>query len=256
MIHLIRFLTLIPLASVGVAQETSPYDSVSPSIRQYADKTIRGQLRARNLTILSAGISGNINEFNIAEGQYVDKGQQIAIIDCRMEEANREIAKAKLEAAHAKHQVYQRLEKLENISGLELTLSKADVAIASAELQRIQVILSECVIRAPFSGAVIVTHAQAYQYVNIGDPLLEILDPNSLEVEMVLPSEWLTWLVKGTEFTIRFDENNKLVNAYVDRVVESIDPVSQTVRVIGVIDDSKQGLLSGMSGEIIFSEKH
>lgn len=222
---------------------------LSPKI----ENIIRGQLRARQFTTLAANLSGKLVSFPVTIGQRLSKGQTIGIFDCQTEKAEKEVVVAKLGAAQSKVQVNTQLAQYKNISDLEVTLSKADVAVLKAELNRIDAILSKCMVTSPFAAVVSEKMAQAYQYIKEGDPLLELVNTSSLEVEMVIPSKWLKKLPIGTQFSVKLDEFDTPVRAKIDRNVGTIDPVSQTIRVIGGLLDSPTTLLPGMSGEIIFS---
>lgn len=217
-----------------------------------SENVLRGQLRARQFTTIAAGMAGKLTGFPVTHGQSVSKGQAIAVFDCRMHQAEKAVAIAKLKGAQSKLEVNTQLAKYKNISMLDVTLAKAEVAIQKAELNRAQAVLAHCSIAAPFSAVVSEKIAQAHQYVKEGDPLLELIDTSSLEVEMVIPSRWLKKMPKGTEFSIQLDEFSQPVKAKIDRNVGAIDPVSQTIRVIGKLVDAPKGLLPGMSGEIKF----
>lgn len=217
-----------------------------------AENVIRGQLRARQFTKLAANLSGKLISFPVTVGQRLSKGQAIAVFDCQIEKAEKEVAQAKLGAAQSKLQVNTQLEKYKNVSELELSLSKADVAVQKAELTRIEAVLSKCTVTSPFSAVVSEKVAQAFQYVKEGEPLLELVDTSHLEVEMVIPSKWLKKLSNGTQFSLKLDEFETPVKAKIDRNVGTIDPVSQTIRVIGILITPPATLLPGMSGEVIF----
>ena len=218
------------------------------------ENVLRGQLRARQFTTIAAGIAGKLIRFPVTHGERINKGQTIAAFDCRMEEAEKAVAVAKLNGAQNKLEVNTQLAKYKNISVLEVNLTKAEVAIQKAELNRATAVLANCVISAPFSAIVSEKMAQAHQYVKEGDPLLEIIDTSSLEIEMVIPSRWLKKMPKGTEFSIQLDEIDEPVKAKIDRNIGAIDPVSQTIRVIGVLINPPKELLPGMSGEIHFTK--
>jgi len=79
-----------------------------------------------------------------------------------------------------------------------------------------------------------------------------LVDTSNLEVEMVIPSRWLKRLSAGTVFAINLDESAQPVKARIDRNIGTIDPVSQTIRVIGTLISPPLSLLPGMSGEISF----
>ena len=107
--------------------------------------------------------------------------------------------------------------------------------------------------KAPFSGTVVEKTAQAYQFASVGDPLMRIVNADSLEVEAVLPSTALAWIKTGLPFTLQLDETGEQVTAVIDRLVSEVDPVSQTLRIFGKIQDNNLHLLPGMSGRLQFN---
>jgi membrane fusion protein, multidrug efflux system len=216
---------------------------------------IRGQLRARQFAVISAGLSAKLIRFSLSHGDKIKKGQQIAQFDCRIKQAEQAVINAKLNAASTKFEINQKLSSLNNISQLEVSQSEADVFIMTAELKKIEATLSECQIKAPFAGMITQKHVQPYQYVRVGEPLLELVDTRNLEVEMVIPSQWLSWLGRGATFNLTLDEINSTLDGNIDRIVGIVDPVSQTLRIIGVLKKPVKNLLPGMSGEVTFTER-
>jgi hypothetical protein len=61
-------------------------------------------------------------------------------------------------------------------------------------------------------------------------------------------------LANGTVFSLKLDEIDAPVKAKIDRNVGTIDPVSQTIRVIATLLSPPAALLPGMSGEVVFSD--
>ncbi len=216
-------------------------------------QSIRGQLRARQFTTLAANLSGKLISFPVAQGQRIGQGQTIAVFDCQTEKAEKAVIEAKLSAAQSKLEVNNQLAQYKNISGIDVILSKSEVAVQQAELQKISALLSKCTVKSPFSAIVSQKKAQAFQYVKEGEPLLELIDTSHLEVEMVIPSRWLKQMPVGTVFSIQLDESAQAVQARIDRNVGTIDPVSQTIRVIGTLISPPSHLLPGMSGEVQFA---
>ena len=90
--------------------------------------------------------------------------------------------------------------------------------------------------------------AAVHQYVNPGNPILDIVDSDSLELRMLVPSKWLATLKPGSRFTVAVDELGASFPARIERLGAQIDPVSQTILAIGVIDGKAANLLPGMSG--------
>jgi HlyD family secretion protein len=89
---------------------------------------------------------------------------------------------------------------------------------------------------------------QEFQYATPGQPLLEVFDDRSLEVELIAPSRWLAWLKPGYVFAIHVEETDKTYKAAITRVGGRVDPVSQTIKVFGEIQGEAGDLMAGMSG--------
>lgn len=215
--------------------------------------TVRAQLRPKTHTVLAARMNGLLKSFDVRPGALLSSGALIAQFDCQEQEAERAIIEARLRAANSKHKINLKLARMDNLSKLDLNLSAAELAIARAETQRSAAVLGKCTVFAPFDGMVMEKFIQPYQYVAEGEPLLRLVDTENLEVEMVVPSGWLKHMKVGVEFTLDLDDFNQQVQARIDRVIGEIDPVSQTVHIVGAIIKSPQGILPGMSGLIQLS---
>ena len=68
-----------------------------------------------------------------------------------------------------------------------------------------------------------------------------------------MPSKWLSWLTIGLPFDVHVIETDDKHAAKIDRIGAKIDPVSQSLKVIGSIDNSEKNLKPGMSGHAQFS---
>lgn len=88
------------------------------------------------------------------------------------------------------------------------------------------------------------------QFVQPGQPLLEILDDSVLELEFIVPSKWMAWVKPGYAFQVRIDETGRSYPAKVQRVGARVDPVSQSIKLSATIDGRFPELVSGMSGQV------
>jgi membrane fusion protein, multidrug efflux system len=73
----------------------------------------------------------------------------------------------------------------------------------------------------------------------------------ALEVELIAPSRWLSWLSwlkPGYAFQIAVGETEKTYSAKITRLGGRVDPVSQSIKVIGEITGNAPELMAGMSG--------
>ncbi|MBI5162671.1 MAG: efflux RND transporter periplasmic adaptor subunit [Magnetospirillum sp.] len=249
-----RSVSILLLLSLLLA--VPAYAQPAPSgLSSAQPQTIRAQLRAKRQAVLSAGLGGEVTHLALREGDRVSEGTVLAGLDCNGHHAGRRVAEAKLGAAKAKLAAQERLGKLGQASGVEIEVAKAEAAMATAEAAVIDATLRKCEIRAPFAGVVVALPVRKNQYVREGEPLVELVDTEGLEIEMVLPSAWLAWLKSDSAFTLQVDELGKPFPAKVERIAGRVDPISQTVRVLGRLDGKPGGLLPGMSGTVRFEQR-
>lgn len=136
---------------------------------------------------------------------------------------------------------------------LELDVAVAEVQKAKADVAASEAVTSRCTIAAPFAGVTVEQKAREFQYTTPGQPLLDILDDHGLEVELIAPSRWLSWLKPGQAFQVHIDETDKVYPARITRLGGRVDPVSQSIKVIGEITTEAPELMAGMSGRASIS---
>lgn len=214
---------------------------------------IRAQLSPRRFTTLAAEIGAKVNRLPVAEGEAFKQGQALLIFDCSIQTAQLNKAKAALSAADRTYSANRRLSELGSVGKVELDVSEAEVAKNRAEVAAMSAVLGKCNVGAPFSGRVAEQKVREQQYVQPGQPLLEIIDDSVLELEFIAPSRWLAWLKAGTGFQVRIDETARTYPAKVLRIGAKVDPVSQSVKIVATIDGRFPELIAGMSGKVLLS---
>lgn len=212
---------------------------------------LRAQLTPRDYTTLAAEIGAKIERIPLREGEWFTKGQVLVAFDCSVQQAQLNEAKASLSAAEKTAAVNKRLLELQTIGKLE-----NDVAIAEAEKARARVaagaaVLGKCQVSAPFDGRVVEQKVRSQQYVQPGQPLLDILDDSVLELDFIVPSKWMVWLKPGYAFQVAIDETGKAYPVKLIRMGARIDPVSQSVKMTGAIGGHFPELAAGMSGKVL-----
>lgn len=245
---------MIPLGCGDVLANpvTSPAGTTSRASAATLDKAeIRAQLSPRRFTTLAAEIPARIARITVKEGEAFRSGQVLIQLDCSLQVSARDRARASLSAAEKTRDANVKLDQHNAIGKLEVETSEAEADKARAELAQINTTLSKCSIGAPFAGRVAEQKARESQYVQAGQPLLEVLDDSVLELEFIIPSRWLAWLRVGHKFEVVIDETGKAYPARIQRLGARIDPVSQSLKASAVIDGKFNELLAGMSGRLL-----
>lgn len=216
-------------------------------------REIRAQLAPRRYTTLAAEIGAKVSRLPLLEGATFKQGQTLIQFDCILQQAQLSKAKAALTATQKIWQANKRLAELNSVGKVELEISEAEVLKAQAEVAANSAVLGKCSVSAPFTGRIAEQKVREQQYVQPGQPLLEILDDSALELEFIVPSKWLIWVRPGSAFQVKIDETGKTYPAKVQRTGARVDPVSQSVKLNAVIDGKFSELITGMSGKVLMT---
>lgn len=211
---------------------------------------IRAQLVPVRYTTLASEIGARIRRLPFAEAQAFRVGDVLAVLDCSVNRAHREKARAELAAAEATLKANEKLAALNSIGELELILAETAVRRARAEIGAQDAVLEKCTLVAPFSGRVAEYKVREQQFVQPGQSLMDVLDDSALEVEFLAPSFWLGWIRIGYGMQVSIDETRRSYPAQVTRIGARVDPVSQSVKITATIDGRFSELIAGMSGQV------
>ena len=214
---------------------------------------IRAQLSPRRYTTLGAELGAKVNRIAVGEGERFKAGQVLVTFDCSLQTAQLQRAKAALVAAERTHAANRRLAELNSVGKVELDNSEAELGKSRADVNLMSTTIGKCNLSAPFAGRVAEQRVREQQFVQAGQPVLDILDDSALELDFIIPSKWLVWLKPGATFKVRIDETGRDYPARITRLGARVDPVSQSLKAAAVIDGQFPDLMAGMSGKILLA---
>ncbi len=211
---------------------------------------IRAQLSPVRYTTISSEIPARVKKLSVLESGRFKQGQLIVELDCSLQQAQLQKVRAELASSEHIHEANRQLAAMNSVGKLDLELSESGVQKARADVLSVETLLGKCQIEAPFSGRIAEQKIREQQYVQAGQPLLDILDDSELELEFIVPSRWLVWLKPGLKFEVRVDETMQNYPARFTRIGARVDPVSQSVKVAAAIEGNFPELVAGMSGTV------
>lgn len=219
---------------------------------------VRGVVKASEEIVLSSRISARIADMPVKEGQRFERGRALVVFDCTQLQAQARAARAANRADEALLNQNVELDRHRAIGRNELEITRARFDQSTAESAALEAQLRDCRIVAPFAGLVAENLSRRHELAAPGKELLRIINDQTLEIHLVAPSAWLGWLRPGTPFQFRVDETGAQHQARVERIGASVDPVSQTIRVVGQLEGQGRSasaiILPGMSGQALFDE--
>ena len=211
---------------------------------------VRAQLVPVRYTTLSAEIGAKVLSMPVLESGRFKTGDLLVELDSSLQATQLQRAEAELRAAQAVLSAQEELRRLNSVGSLELAQAQAAVGRAEAEVATARVLVERSRIRAPYPGRVAERRVRELQYVQPGQPVLEIIDDGALELEFIVPSQWLTGLAPGQPLVVTLDETGHDYTAVLTRLGVRVDPVSQTVKATAVVTGEHPELVPGMSGRV------
>ncbi len=215
---------------------------------------VRGVINPTSESTIASKMTARIVAMPYGEGQSFPAGALLARFDCSQIKAELNAAQAATAAYKKTYDTNVELDQYEAVGKNEVAVSKANLGKALAEANAVATQLSDCEVRAPFAGKVVEQIAHAREIAASGQPLLKIQSGRDVELELIVPSKWLTWLQPGAGFAFKIDETGNAIRGKVKRFGASVDPVSKTIRVTGVVTERNGLVLAGMSGTATFDD--
>lgn len=221
-----------------------------------ASAAARGVIRPQNQATISTDLQARVSATHFKEGDRFRKGDIIIEFDCRRTQAELDAADAQSLEMKLALDNNVVLDKYKAVGRADLDISRARVKKTEAEANGLRARLDQCRVTAPFDGRIAELAIQAHEMPAMGKPFLTIIEDQALEIELIVSSDFLKWLKTGAAFNFMVDETKTVLAARVTRIGAAVDPVSQTIKVMGLFDSDAagNGILSGMSGNAEFQE--
>jgi RND family efflux transporter MFP subunit len=209
---------------------------------------VRGVVRPVEQATISTDLSARVAEVRFKEGDRFARGDLLVAFDCRRHQAELAAADAIAREMQLTLKSNQTLERHQAVGRNDVEISRLRVAKAEAEADALRARLELCRIIAPFDGRVTELTIQPFETPAPGRPFITIIADGQLEIELIVPSDWLSWLRVGSEFIFNVDEVKMDLEGSIIRLAAAVDPVSQTIKVVGRFKVSDVAVIAGMSG--------
>ena len=257
LISLTNFLLTLNLTTLS-AQEATQIVSVKQAKQEYVTPTVwlPGNVVNRSNARISTEQNGRLI-WILDVGAKVSKGDPLARLDARhldlqLAEKQAQLRKQKLNANYLEKQQKRLRALIDNNSTAraEFDRTEKDLHIANEELaaleiqaKQIELSIEKATIKAPFDGQINRQLVQQGEYVTTGMPLLQLVDPESLDITIAAPLSVAPYLSADTQVLVKFED--KLLTVPVRTWSPAGDSSSRTFQVH--LDASQYDLFSGLA---------
>ena len=206
-----------------------------------------GSLEATRQVQVPAEVDGRVTQILFTAGQTVKAGQLLVQMNDAPERGELARLQAQARNARALLERTRRLLPQQAATREQLDQAQADYDQAAADIRRVQALLEQKRVKAPFDGMLGVRRVHLGQFARAGDPLVSLTDASTLYANITLPEQALGAVRAGQTVTVTVD-------AYADRqfpgqvttVEPQVDTGSRTVRVQATLSNADGALAAGM----------
>jgi RND family efflux transporter MFP subunit len=279
----------LSLAAWGVYSRVSERATLATDTVQLAIPTVRtikplpgpsadqlvlpGSVQAYYEAMIFARTNGYLRNWYTDIGARVKKGQLLAQIDTpevdqqlRQARADFSLAQANFKLAHTTNQRWQGLLVTDAVSrqsadatASDASAKEAALAAAAANVARLSDLESFKRVVAPFDGVVTARNTDIGALINAGQgsALFRVADTSKLRVYVLVPQLYAADTTQGLKADVTFPERpGKIYTAQVERTADALDPISRTLQVELLVDNSSAGLFPGAYAQVHFKLPH
>lgn len=206
-------------------------------------------------------VAGELLSVNVREGQSVKKGEVLARIDTRnqqalvdsqravVEKARADLAMAKLTLDNNQRLVDKHFiaQNVLDASKSQYDASVAGVKVVVAQARMAEISLADAVVRAPISGVVAKRMVQPGEKVSPDSPLLTLVDLSALELQASAPASEVPLVKIGQQAHFKVDGfGERRFEARVERINPVAEAGSRAITVYLAVPNPDGTLKGGM----------
>ena len=183
--------------------------------------------------VLQPEFTGPISNIEVVEGQSVNKGDVLMIVDDGGLEQSVEFQKEQLKLSKTIFERQSRLWADKIGSEIEYLEAKTAFKTQKSRYSQLDEQLQKSVITAPFDGEIDDIFIELGELVTPGQsPLLRLISTSEMYLEAEVPEKYLKSVSVGTPVEIEIPVLNKKINTKVSFIGKHINTVNRTFRVV------------------------
>jgi RND family efflux transporter MFP subunit len=229
--------------------------------------TLVGSTKPSKTSLIASEISGLVESFPVKEGDFVKKGDVLAIFETKPLEIRLNEGRAAKREAQARYELaqknFKRFQELKN-KGIvsvqqfqdaesEQKAWSAEISQLQAQIDRYEYDLDKARIVAPFSGYVTSERTEVGQWIDEGGAVVELIDIDTIEITVDAPERYVSQIKPEDKVEVNFDALPDVkLEGRVSSVVPQADKAARTFPVKIELDNKEHLIKSGMVARVSF----
>lgn len=217
------------------------------SQKLYDSVEVPGDAKANESVAISANVSETIKQINFTDGQYVHKGDVIALLDQSEEQAQLKAAELQLQEQNRELERTQELFKHKAASKRDYDEHKTQRDIAAQAIEEIKAKIEDRTIKAPFDGVLGIRQVSVGALLQPGEVITTIDDIDTIKLDFNVPSVFMSSLAPGMSIKAKVEAlGGRVFDGTVATVNTRIDPVTRSILVRALIPNANHILKPGL----------
>lgn len=206
-----------------------------------------GTALANEQVTLSAPVTERIVRLNFDDGDYVTRGQTIAVLSQAQQAASLNEAQAMARESQQQLARVRELKQRGFATNASLDQQTASAAAARAQAAGARAEIADRVVRAPFSGWASLRNISAGAVVQAGTEIATISDISSIKLDFAVPETMLTAIRPGQPIeAVAAAYPERPFRGRIDTIDPVINPNTRAVTVRAVLPNPERLLKPGM----------
>ena len=206
-----------------------------------------GSLESPEMTTVASEIAGTIVELSAPEGEFVEMGRVVMRLDDTEAKATLKVARARRQNARDRLARVRQLFEGGVASQQQLDDANSNFDAADGAHRAAKTRLAKHVLRAPYSGKLGLRQVDLGDYVDPGDPIVEISDTTALELRFALPQRHIAEVARDQTVHGIVGRCGPAFEARVVAVDPRVDPETRMVGVRAAVPNDAGELHPGMA---------
>lgn len=233
----------------GAVQPMSVYIAESQASQVVREVVVQGHIEPYRSATIKAETSGRIDLFEAKKGDKLAQGASILTIAMNDRQAALRDAKAAVKRYRVEVKAGKRLQKRGLQSTTQLQQQESALESALANLERVQLDIKNTHINAPFAGVLNQRLVEVGEYIQAGDPVVQLVDNSRLLVKANVPQSQVSSVKLGMNAKVHMMDGS-IAEGRIDFMSVQADEGTRSFAIEAALENKDHRYRSGTSVEL------
>jgi RND family efflux transporter MFP subunit len=240
-------------ASEEKVKQVLTTDVQSSEFRHYL--SVQGMLEAEENLMVTAKMPGMVKEIRVKEGDVVNTGQVLAVLDDEVLTKSIDEVKTGLDQITVLYEKQKSLWEQKIGTELQYLTLKNQKESLENKMITLKAQLGQARITAPFPGVIDAVFIKTGSMAAPGAPLMQLVNTGQLKASAKVPDSYVSFIKQGDKVLVNFPDLSKEMEASISYVGRIVDPLSRTFKIEVKLPAGDPGLKPNLLAMVRINDK-